>query len=166
MKTIWALALIAPLAACATVTRGTTEAFVVETEPSGAQVTTSSGLTCDATPCTFPRVRRNSEFTVTVSKEGYRTTTHTITHQTTGGGAAGMAGNVLVGGLIGVAVDAGSGATQDLVPNPLHVIMERTEATPAAAEAAAPAEGEAAPAAEGGPSTETQPAAAPGAPTN
>jgi hypothetical protein len=35
-----------------------------------------------------------------------------------------MAGNVLVGGLIGVAVDAGSGATQELVPNPLNVTLE------------------------------------------
>ena|SRR5688572_20388792 len=152
MKMIWALALIAPLAACATVTRGTTQAFVVETDPDGAQVMTSSGMSCPSTPCTFARVPRNSEFVVTISKDGYRTTTHTVTHQTAGGGAAGMAGNVLVGGLIGVAVDASSGATQDLVPNPLHVTLEREqptamEATLTAAPAeAAPAEAAPAPA--------------------
>mgnify|MGYP001207986908 FL=1 len=92
--------------------------------PSGARVETSLGLTCAATPCTFPDVRRNSDFTVTIIKEGYQTWTGTVTHQTAGGGAAGMAGNVLVGGLIGVAVDAGSGATQELVPNPLNVTLE------------------------------------------
>lgn len=112
------------LASCATITRGTTEAFTVNTVPAGARVETSLGLTCSATPCTFPDVRRNSDFTVTITKEGYVTWTGTVTHQTAGGGAAGMAGNVLVGGLIGVAVDAGSGATQDLVPNPLNVTLE------------------------------------------
>lgn len=159
---ILAAALIAPLGACATVTRGTTEAFVVETEPSGASVLTSTGMSCEATPCTFPRIRRNSDFTVTISKEGYRTTTHTVTHQTSGAGGAGMAGNVLVGGLIGVAVDASSGATQDLVPNPLRVTLEREAPAPTPvstpAEAATPAP-DAAPAAA---PAETTPAAAPG----
>lgn len=32
-----------------------------------------------------------------------------------------MAGNILFGGLIGAAVDAGSGATKELKPNPLNV---------------------------------------------
>ena len=32
-----------------------------------------------------------------------------------------MAGNVLVGGLIGAAIDAGSGAMNDLRPNPVRV---------------------------------------------
>lgn len=49
-----------------------------------------------------------------------------------------MAGNVLVGGLIGAAIDANSGATQNLVPNPLVVHME-AEATPISAPAPAPA---------------------------
>ena len=45
----------AALAGCATVTRGTTTAFVVETIPSGAHVTLSTGQECSATPCTFAR---------------------------------------------------------------------------------------------------------------
>lgn len=157
---ILAAALIAPLGACATVTRGTTEAFVVETEPSGASVLTSTGMSCEATPCTFPRIRRNSDFTVTISKEGYRTTTHTVTHQTSGAGGAGMAGNVLVGGLIGVAVDASSGATQDLVPNPLRVTLQRQE--PVATPVSAPAETPAPDAAPAAAPAESAPAAAPG----
>jgi len=40
-----------------------------------------------------------------------------------GAGAAGMAGNVILGGLIGAAVDAGSGAMKDLKPNPVKVTM-------------------------------------------
>lgn len=138
MKAILAVALIAPLAACATITRGTTQAFTVESEPSGAAVETSNGLSCPATPCTFARVSREAEFSVTISKPGYRTTTHNVTHETAGGGAAGMAGNVLLGGVIGAAVDGNNGATQDLVPNPLRVTLEPIQQAsfPAAAPAA------------------------------
>ncbi len=142
MKKLLVVALLAPLAACATITRGTTQAFTVETEPNGATVSTSNGLNCPSTPCTFARVPRESEFTVTISKPGYRTTTHTVTHETAGGGGAAMAGNVLVGGLIGAAIDGNNGATQNLVPNPLHVVMEAEAAAAAApveAAAAAPA---------------------------
>lgn len=39
-----------------------------------------------------------------------------------------MAGNVLVGGLIGVGVDAASGATKDLRPNPL--VLQLVAETP------------------------------------
>ncbi len=147
MKKLLVVALLAPLAACATITRGTTQAFTVETEPNGASVTASNGLTCPSTPCTFARVPRESEFTVTISKPGYRTTTHTVTHQTAGGGGAAMAGNVLVGGLIGAAIDGNNGATQDLVPNPLHVTLEADAiVAPAVAAPAEPAPAEPAPA--------------------
>jgi hypothetical protein len=153
MKMILVAALLAPLAACATITRGTTQAFTVETEPGGAVVATSNGLHCPATPCTFARVPRESEFTVTITKPGYQTSTHTVTHETAGGGGAAMAGNVLVGGLIGAAIDGNNGATQDLVPNPLRVVL-----TP---DAPAPAVAAAAPAA---PAAEAAPAATPAAP--
>ena len=36
-----------------------------------------------------------------------------------------MAGNVLVGGLIGAGVDTMTGAAKHLEPNPLHIEMER-----------------------------------------
>lgn len=109
------------LSACATVTRGTTEALVITSEPSGADVSLSNGMQC-TTPCTLTLPRR-STVQVSFTRDGYEPLQTQVTHTTAGGGAAGMAGNVLVGGLIGVAVDASSGATQDLVPNPLHVRM-------------------------------------------
>ena len=116
-------AIAASSAACATVTRGTSEAWTVETDPSGATVKTTAGYACDATPCTF-KMPRKSEFDVTITKPGYKTVNTRVTHQTSGAGAAGMAGNVIVGGLIGVGVDAMSGATQELKPNPLVIKME------------------------------------------
>jgi hypothetical protein len=128
-----ALPLAFSAAACATITRGSHEAFVVETTPSGAAVETSNGLQCEATPCTFGHVERKAQFTVTITKPGYRTWTGTVTHHTAGSGAAGMAGNAVVGGLIGVVVDANSGATQDLIPNPLRVTLEADGSDTAAA---------------------------------
>jgi hypothetical protein len=111
------------LSGCATITRGTTTAFTVETIPSGATVATTNGYGCLATPCTF-KMPRKSEFTVTITKPGYKTYTGSVVTKIAGAGGAGMAGNVLVGGLIGVGVDASSGAMLDLVPNPLKVTLE------------------------------------------
>jgi hypothetical protein len=142
--TVFLLSCLA-LASCATVTRGTRTAFVVETVPSGAQVSLSTGETCNATPCTFPRIPRESEFMVTVSKEGYETTTHQVTHATAGGGGLGMAGNLILGGVIGAAVDANNGATQNLVPNPLmvHLTAVAPNAAPVVAQNEAPVEAQA-----------------------
>jgi len=116
------------LSACASITRGTKEAFVIETNPPGVHADLSNGFDC-TTPCSI-RLPRRSNFVVTLTKDGYETVTANITNTTSGAGAAGMAGNVLVGGIIGVAVDAGTGATQDLTPNPLSVNMLRIEDMP------------------------------------
>lgn len=94
-----------------------------ETEPSGASVKTSNQFACDATPCTF-KMPRKSEFGVTISKDGYKTWTGQVTTRVSGAGGAGMAGNVLVGGVIGAGVDVATGAMLDLDPNPLVVKLE------------------------------------------
>ncbi|MDV6332678.1 PEGA domain-containing protein [Asticcacaulis sp. 201] len=114
---------------CATITRGTHDAFEVQTDPVGATVKTSNGFSCDSTPCSM-RMERKSEFDVAISKPGYKTWNGHVTHKTASGGGAAMAGNVLVGGIIGAVVDGNNGATQDLVPNPLIVKLE-AEGAPA-----------------------------------
>lgn len=111
------------LTGCATVTRGTNDAWVVETTPSGASVKTSNGYFCDATPCAI-KMPRKSIFTAEISKPGYRSVTVSVTNRVSGGGGAGMAGNVILGGLIGAGVDASTGAMLDLVPNPAKVVLE------------------------------------------
>jgi hypothetical protein len=113
------------LVGCATIARGTTETFVVETMPSGARVETSLGHVCEASPCAFSNVSREADFTVTISKPGFATTTQQIGHRLAGGGvAAGLGGSTLpVGGLVSVVVDSNSGATQSLTPNPLRVTL-------------------------------------------
>ncbi|WP_233145023.1 hypothetical protein [Paracoccus yeei] len=47
-----------------------------------------------------------------------------VTNRVSGGGGAAMAGNVLVGGIIGAGVDAGTGAMLELVPNSVKVQLE------------------------------------------
>jgi hypothetical protein len=107
---------------CATITRGTTQALTINSEPSGAIVSMSNGERCE-TPCTR-KFKRKFPIAVEICKAGFKTVSTDIKSQIAGAGAAGMAGNVLVGGLIGVGVDAASGATKELKPNPLAVTLE------------------------------------------
>ncbi|MCG8440306.1 MAG: hypothetical protein MI723_00715 [Caulobacterales bacterium] len=109
------------LSACATVTRGTNDTWVAETTPPGATVSTSNGYTC-TTPCSL-KMPRKSQFVAKIAKDGCEPVEATIANKMSGGGGAGMAGNVILGGLIGAAVDAGSGAMLDLAPNPLQVTL-------------------------------------------
>lgn len=106
---------------CASITRGTKEVLVVDSEPSNALVTLSNGMS-GRTPATF-RLKRKADVTVVIEKAGYETSRVQVTHQTAGGGAAGMAGNIVSFGIIGAGVDAMSGATQELTPNPLRVTL-------------------------------------------
>lgn len=123
------------LSACATITRGSNQQFSVESTPPGARVSTSNGFQCAATPCSF-RMPRKDAFRATVSMDGYVTQEHAIASGMSGNGAAGMAGNLIFGGIVGGVVDANSGAMNDLTPNPLIVIL----LTPAEAAARADAE--------------------------
>ena len=62
-----------------------------------------------------------------ITKEGYHPVEVNVTSQTKSAGGAAMAGNVLLGGVIGLGVDGFSGATKDLVPNPIQVTLEKIE---------------------------------------
>lgn len=106
---------------CASITRGTSEAYAIESDPVGATAKLSTGLMCQ-TPCSV-KVKRRGDFTVVLEKEGYEPVTATVTSSVDGAGAAGMAGNVLLGGIIGAGVDAGTGAMHSHKPNPLVVKM-------------------------------------------
>jgi hypothetical protein len=106
---------------CATITRGTTEVLVIETTPSGADVSLSNGLRC-FTPCAL-EVKRKSNLVVDITKSGFDPVRLNVLSEVAGAGAAGMAGNVILGGVIGAGVDAATGATKRLVPNPVRVTL-------------------------------------------
>jgi PEGA domain-containing protein len=129
------VALAAALGGCASVTRGTTENISISSTPSGAEATIS-GLdvpTACVTPCAVT-AKRNADISVAFAKPGYETQVVELTKEVPGAGAAGFAGNILAGGLIGMGVDAYNGAAQDHKPNPVIVTLQPkgTHASPRA----------------------------------
>lgn len=106
---------------CATITRGSTDDVIVRTYPPGAEVTLSNGMV-GISPANF-EVPRKQSVVVSICKEGFKPVQVTLNPVISGEGGAGMAGNIIAGGLIGAAVDASSGAMYDLTPNPLEVTL-------------------------------------------
>ena len=125
MRSFGIVALSVMLGGCASVTRGTTENISISSTPSGVEAVVS-GLevptTC-TTPCAIV-AKRSADITITFEKEGYQSQTVQLTKEVSGTGAAGFAGNLLAGGLIGMGVDAATGAATDHKPNPVIVTMQ------------------------------------------
>lgn len=82
------------------------------------------------TPCVVV-VKRSADITVTVNKEGYEPQVIPLTKEVPPTGAAGFAGNVLLGGVVGMGVDAVTGAAQDHKPNPVIVTLNPASPPPA-----------------------------------
>ncbi|MEM9705984.1 MAG: translation initiation factor 2 [Pseudomonadota bacterium] len=116
------------LASCATVTRGTKQGVKFSSTPEGATVTASRAkkertqYTC-VTPCEL-QLSRKRDFDVTFELEGYKTATGRLASRLGAkGGAAAVPGNFLAGGGIGFIVDAGTGATMQLKPDPMRATL-------------------------------------------
>jgi hypothetical protein len=125
MRLLLAAAIALPCVGCASVTRGTTENISISSTPAGATAEIS-GLdipTACVTPCVV-QAKRNADITVTVNKEGYEPQIIPLTKEIPGTGAAGFAGNVLLGGVVGMGVDAVTGAALDHKPNPVIVTLQ------------------------------------------
>lgn len=123
--------------ACATVTRGTNDDVSFASTPTQAKfevtnIKTQEKQECIA-PCTM-KLSRKGSFQVRANKEGYKEHIGSISGDISGQGAAGMAGNVLVGGIIGAGVDAATGAMNDLYPNPYTAVLEALDKTSEAVE--------------------------------
>lgn len=127
MRLVGIAALSVVLGGCASVTRGTTENISISSTPSGveAAVTGLEVPTTCTTPCAVV-AKRSADITITFEKEGYQSQTVQLTKEVSGTGAAGFAGNLLAGGLIGMGVDAATGAATDHKPNPVIVTMQPT----------------------------------------
>ncbi len=119
------IALLIPLVfilGCATMSRGISQGFQITSAPSGASVVLSNGESC-ITPCALNLPRRPG-FDVSVSLEGYKTVNTNVVSQRAELSAVGTAGNMVMYGLPGVALDTLTGAMNELFPNPLHVDLE------------------------------------------
>ena len=133
MRLILAAALCVALGGCASVTRGTTENISIASTPSGAQADVA-GLdipTVCVTPCVL-QAKRSADIVVTVSKEGYEPQIVPLSKDVSGSGGAGFAGNLLLGGLVGMGVDAATGAAMDHKPNPVIVTLQPVPPPPPA----------------------------------
>lgn len=120
----------AGVSACGSITRGTSESVSFTSEPPGAALQTSTNRFCPTTPCSLD-IPRSEAFDATFTLPGYRPQTVPVRTKVVGTGAAGFAGNVLAGGVIGMGVDAYHGAALDHTPNPVAVTLV-PEALPSA----------------------------------
>ncbi len=122
---LFALFVVALTTSCASITRGTNEAYAVQTSPGGATVsiTHAGGYEQCTSPCSV-QVKRKGMLMIEIVKDGYQDFMTTIQSAIDGAGGAGMAGNLLFGGIIGAGVDAGTGAMHSHKPNPLVVELE------------------------------------------
>lgn len=119
------------LGGCASVIRGGDEQVAFVSNPAGASLALSNGLACPQTPCDL-KLSRKDDFTATFSKQGYRPESVRVVSHVSGGGVAAGAGNIIAGGIIGVGVDAYTGANLDHSPNPVEVILAPAGSTPRA----------------------------------
>ncbi len=104
---------------CATIMHGTSQKIGISSSPSGAKVIIDN--TDFGTTPTFAKLKRGDEHIVKISLEGYQTAELTITKSVSGW----VWGNIVFGGLIGLAVDAISGGLYDLSPEQLNVELKK-----------------------------------------
>jgi hypothetical protein len=131
----------ATLSNCASVTRGTMDKLDVRSNPDQADVKISrtdkaftkkelasnpndGEVITGKTPDSF-KLQRKGEYMVRITKSGYKACDIRITNSISGMGGVALAGNAIVGGLIGVGIDAASGATKDLTPNPVDISLQK-----------------------------------------
>ena len=122
-----ALAVVSVLSGCATVIRGTKQEFSIVSVPPGADVALSEGGKC-VTPCKL-RLKRNRPFIATFTKPGYQKLKVNVDSELNGQLA--LAGNLIIGGIIGIIVDTSDGSLRALTPSPLEVTLVSAEPTPA-----------------------------------
>lgn len=120
-------AIITILSACSTIVSGTQQSMFIETpQVMGAEckLNDSKGGAwyLNNTPGSVTVTKGNGPMNITCSKEGYKTTT--VSAEETLAGAT--FGNVILGGGIGVLVDAASGAAQ-IYPDKVVVWMKPTK---------------------------------------
>lgn len=110
---------------CATVIHGTRQDVGISSTPPGAAVTIDN-LQSGTTPV-FAKLRRKENHVVRISLPGYQSTDFTLTSSVSGW----VWGNVAIGGLIGLAVDAISGGMYKLSPEELSAALGATSASTA-----------------------------------
>ena len=113
------LVLLSVCSGCGTITRGLTQTVHINSSPTGAYVSID-GSPKGTTPVSIDLARRK-DHSLKFSKPGYDDARFTIRHKFV---SSSLTGNLLLGGIIGIGVDALSGAAYDLVPETVLVTLE------------------------------------------
>ncbi len=117
-----AVGLLSTSAACATVVGGTTQDVYVESEPKGAACTVNRQGTAVGyvrpTPGKVNVSRSKEDVVLSCNLDGYEQSNEVLAASFTGA----TVGNLLLGGLVGVAIDAASGANNKY-PERVMVIL-------------------------------------------
>jgi uncharacterized protein YceK len=114
-----ALAVSVILAGCATILHGTKEQVGISSVPSGATVTVDNKL-LGATPIVANLSRKNSHI-IKIAMNGFEPVEMTVTRHLSGW----IAGNIIFGGLIGLAVDAITGGMYKLTPEQVAATLQK-----------------------------------------
>ncbi len=128
--------LLLPLTGCASIVEGTTENVAVTTPPAeGAKcvLTSSEGTYYVTTPGNALVHKTKNDLNVECDKDGFQ---HASLKVPAKFGAT-TAGNILAGGLVGITVDAATGANYSY-PQAVAVPMTATPAAPAAVSSSQP----------------------------
>jgi hypothetical protein len=119
MKQAASLLLVASLAGCASIMHGTSQDIGISSSPTGAKVVVDN-LNGAQTPY-VAKLSRKDNHVVRITMDGYAPADLTLTRSVSGW----VWGNIVFGGLVGLAVDAISGGLYSLSPSQLEATLAR-----------------------------------------
>mgnify|MGYP001605983030 CR=1 FL=1 len=102
------------LCSCATIISGKSQNISINTTPDEATITIN-GIS-QTSPCVFVLDRSVAAYYVKIEKQGYKPVTITLTRGLNGW----IFGNLLVGGIIGFAVDCVTGSVNEFNPSNIN----------------------------------------------
>ncbi len=117
ISVITVVSCIALIAGCATIMHGTTQSVGISSSPSGALVTVDN-MEKGRTPVVVDLRRKEHHF-VKIEMEGYKPYEVTLTRGVSGW----VWGNIVFGGLVGLAVDAITGGLYKLTPAEVNTVL-------------------------------------------
>lgn len=117
--------LVAGFTGCASIIKGTSQKITINTVPPQATCTVVQNHNIIATIAETPQIievsKSKHDLTLTCDKPGYQTAIHVIPSDV----EAMTIGNVLLGGVIGLAIDAGTGALNKYDANVTITLVRR-----------------------------------------
>jgi hypothetical protein len=123
MRRLAALLALVATSACATIMHGTRQDVGISSTPTSAKVTVDNAP-LGSTPI-VANLKRGDNHIVRVEMPGYQPFEATLTKKTSGW----VWGNIVFGGLVGLAVDAITGGLYSLTPEQVSAVMVKQNAS-------------------------------------